>query len=109
MPYIVMGALLYAYCNDNGGINSVITVGSYWRKPRIVVGQQDIVFMTIDRYVPRTVILFAYHDGQLIEGPSVVGEDNNGGIAVDSKGIVHLTWRNFSVFHNTYQNHLFFA
>lgn len=56
----------------------------------------------MDRYEPRNVLLYAFQDGKSIAGPVVVGDDNNGGLAVDSNNIVHLTWRNFSVYYNTY-------
>jgi hypothetical protein len=100
--HVVLGALSYARCSGST-VGPAVSVGAYWRKPRLAVDSRDNVYMTAERYEPRAVVLHAYRDGQSVVGPVVVGDDNNGGIAVDTQDVVHVTWRAFSVYHNTFR------
>ncbi len=100
-PHVVMGAVRYSRWNGSGFIPP-ITVANAWRKPRLAIDSQDRVHVTVSRIDSPRVILYVIDDDVVISGPDAVGDDNNGAIDFDGADVAQLTWRSYSVYHNTY-------
>jgi len=100
-PHVVMGEVRYARWVD-GAFATANELVDGWRKPRIAIDGEDRVYVTVSQMADPRVILFALQDGDVLAGPVAVGDDNNGAVAVDSQGLVHITWRSTRVYHNTY-------
>jgi hypothetical protein len=100
MPHVVMGALSYGRWNGSGFTAQQLT--DAWRKPRLAVDGQNRIFATVSRDPSPRVILFELFGGAVTAGPIEVGEDNNGAIDCDSADGLHLTWRDYAVYHAPY-------
>jgi len=99
-PHVVMGALTYGRWTGAGFETQ--TLAAAWRKPRLAIDSQDRVYATVSREQSPRVNLYALQSGALLAGPVEVGQDNNGGIDVDSQGLIHISWRDSSVYYVNY-------
>ena len=93
-----------SYTRRNKGVFSkpvLLSQSAACRKPRIaldpsgraVVSFEDKAQTKRIRYV-RVAL-----DGK-VSAQTVVGDDNNGGLAIDAAGIIHVTWRSKEIYYN---------
>lgn len=100
-PHVVFGKARYAYWNGAKFVEAPQAfVG--WRKNLIAIDSKDRVYIIADKYRPRAVLARAYVNGSPINTPVKVGNDNPGGVGVDSSDTLHITWRNGNTYYNTY-------
>lgn len=101
-PHVVFGRAKYAMLN-NGVFEEKEQAFSGWRKNLIAIDSKDRVYIIGDRNSPRDVLVRVYQNGVPLHKPEVVGDDDPGGVGVDTEDTLHVSWRNGNTYYNTYR------
>jgi len=72
------------------------------RKPRIALAPSGEALVSFeDKGQQKRVRYVRIAPDGKVSPQTVVGDDNNGGLAVDAAGLVHVTWRSKVIYYNT--------
>ena len=93
------------YTRRNKGVFSkpmLLSQSASCRKPRIALDPSGRAVVSFEdkAQTKRVRYVRVASDGK-VSAQTVVGDDNNGGLAIDAAGTIHLTWRSKQIYYNS--------